>query len=459
MRKIVLTASLCIFIYLGSRGERPNIIYIMTDQQGATAMSNRGNPFLSTPAMDRLAQKGVSFTNAYCAFPLSGPSRAAMFTGRMPSQCGMVDNGKALPDSLRDITLGSIMESGGYHGAYAGKWHLNTNALPSPHAFGFDRIHAHDDRGLAESVVNFLREYKDDKPFFLVASFDNPHNICQYARRQVLPEADIPEPRDVRDCPPLPVNHLEQPYDPDVLQWEKSQNYRLNPTANWNADDWRRYRNAYYRLVEHVDGEIGKIVDEIDRQGLWDNTVVIFTSDHGDGQGAHRWNQKTALWEEVSNVPLIVCAPGNKNNASKTSEALVINGTDLMPSVLDWAGVTVDRELPGMSIRAAVENPSHDLNREFIVTETEFTETAGTKGWMVRTPRYKYVLYEAGLNREALYDMVNDRSEMRNLAVESAYDDIKERHREILGQWFDANPKGVPYNRRRFLPKTPVQQY
>ncbi|MDE6127074.1 MAG: sulfatase-like hydrolase/transferase [Muribaculaceae bacterium] len=451
MKKRVISVALLVPA-LWAAAKTPNVIYIMTDQQSANAMSCAGNPDLRTPAMDRLAARGVRFSNAYCALPLSGPTRAAMFTGLMPSQCGMMENETPLPDSLKNRTLGNLMEEAGYRGAYAGKWHVNTNALPAAKAFGFERLHGHDDRGLAEAVVEFLRGDRGDRPFFLVASFDNPHNVCQYARGQRLPEAEIPEPASVADCPNLPANHLDQPYDPDILRWEREQSYRLYPTKGYTPDDWRRYRNTYFRLVEHVDAEIGKIVDEIDRQNLWDNTVVIFTSDHGDGQGAHQWNQKTALWEETANIPLIVCAPGNARNAGKVSEALVNNAIDLMPSVLDWAGEGKPSWCKGASFRYAVERPEAETAQPFVVTETDFAQTGGTKGWLLRTPRYKYVLYEAGTNREALYDMANDRLEMRNLAIESAYKPVVEEHRRLLSRWFDENPKGLPYSRQRFIP-------
>ncbi len=451
MKKQAVAVGALLALPLSMAAKQPNVIYIMTDQQSANAMSCAGNTDLKTPAMDRLARRGVRFANAYCALPLSGPSRAAMFTGIMPSQCGMLENETPLPDSLQTRTLGNLMEQAGYRGVYAGKWHVNTNALPADKAFGFEKIHGHDDRGLAESVVEFLRSDRGEKPFFLVASFDNPHNICQYARGQRLPEAEIPEPLSVADCPNLPPNHLQQPYDPDVLAWEREQSFRLYPTKGYTPDDWRRYRNSYFRLVEHVDGEIAKIVDELDRQNLWDDTVVIFTSDHGDGQGAHQWNQKTALWEETANIPLIVCLPGNRN-AGMVSEALVNNGIDLMPSVLDWAGVGKPAWCKGASFRPAAENPSAASGHDYVVTETVFAETGGTKGWMLRTPHYKYVLYEAGKNREALYDMANDRLEMRNLAIESAYKPVVEEHRQMLSRWFDENPGGLPYSRQRFIP-------
>lgn len=440
MKKIFLPALLAGLACHGyvRADNRPNIIYIMTDQQSAIALGASGNPDLKTPNMDRLAEKGVRFSNAYCAFPLSGPSRSAMFTGYTPGQAGLRINGTPLPDSLRTSTLGDLVKAAGYETGYAGKWHVNTNSLPAKEAFGFERLHGHGDEGLAEAAVGFLQR-KHDKPFFLVASFDNPHNICQYARWQNLPEATVEEPR-LEECPGLPANFAVAPYDADALAFEKQQSYRLYPTQNFTDDDWRRYRNAYYRLVEHVDGEIGKIVDEIDRQNLWKNTVVIFTSDHGDGMGAHQWNQKTALYEEVAHIPFIVALPGGKN-AGTVLPQLINNGEDLMPSICDWAGAELPPGGQGKSFRQVAEKGDPAASHhEYVVTETLFNQTAGTQGWMVRTPKYKYVLYDAGKNREMLYDLEADPGETRNLAVESRYKAEVERHRGMLRQWMKSRP-------------------
>lgn len=431
--------------------ERPNIIYIMTDQQSATAMSCAGNPDVHTPNMDRLAERGVRFDNAYCALPLSGPSRAAMFTGYTPTEIGMQKNGTHMPDSLRSRTLGTLMEQAGYTTAYAGKWHVHTNSLPGKQAFGFENLHGHNDYGLAESAVDFLRR-KHDKPFFLVASFDNPHNICEYARGQKLPYALIKEPA-LEDCPNLPDNFHVAPYDADVLAYEKSLSYRLYPTQGYTPDDWRRYRNAYFRLVETVDSEIGKIIDELDRQNLWKNTVIIFTSDHGDGAGAHQWNQKTVLYEEVANIPFIVCLPQGKNGG-KVLPQLINNGVDLLPSICDWAGIKTPKGCRGVSFRPVAESGNEQKEHQpYVVTETVFAQTGGTQGWLVRTPRYKYVLYEAGKNREMLYDMKNDRREMRNLAIESKYTDIIKQHRSLLSEWMKKHPAPGKNSPIRFIPQ------
>ena len=430
---------------------RPNIIYIMTDQHSAGAMSCAGNVDVKTPNIDRLAERGVRFENAYCAMPLSGPSRSAMFTGYMPSEVGMTENEKPLPDSLKVTTLGSLVHENGYDCAYAGKWHVNTAALPDVFSFGFRRLHGHNDIGLSEACVEYLR-LKHTDPFFLVASFINPHNICEFARGQNTPHADVPDV-DLEECPNLPPNYAVAPYDATVLAFEKRQQYNLYPTQDYTPDDWRRYRHAYYRLIEAVDAEIGKIIDEVDRQNLWSNTVIIFTSDHGDGCGAHQWNQKTALYEEVANVPLIVCLPKGKN-AGEVLPQLVNSGEDLMPSICDWTGTELPKGRKGMSFRTVVEKgDADDVHRDYVVTETNFNQTAGSLGWMVRTPKYKYILYDKGKYREQLHDMTSDRGEMVNLAVQEEYSDILRRHRAYLREWMQNHPCPDREKHFRLIPR------
>lgn len=414
-------------------GERPNIVYIFTDQQTANAMSCRGNTDVHTPNMDRLAAAGMTFVNAYCTAPLSGPSRAAMFTGHRPDEVGMLVNGAPMPDSLQDVTLGSLVKEAGYDCAYAGKWHLPQLEVPDG-TRGFERIYGHCDDGLAEACARYL-DGRHDRPFFLVASFDNPHNICEYARHQNLPYGNVDEP-DLRDCPGLPANFARNPYDADVITEERRANFNVYPSGDWTPDDWRRYRYTYYRLVEKVDSEIGKILDAIDRNGLWENTVVVFSSDHGDGVGAHGWNQKSALYEEVVNVPLIVTLPGRKH-AGTVMHGLVSNGVDFFATVCDWTGAQRPEGTAGTSMRGLLEDGDpHATVQAYVVTETRF-DGSRTRGWMVRTQRYKYVLYDKGRHREQLFDMERDRGETRNLMMERAYEEVAQQHRDLLARFME----------------------
>lgn len=412
---------------------RPNIIYIFTDQQTARAMSCAGNTDVKTPNMDRLAAAGIVFENAYCTAPLSGPSRAAMFTGHRPDEVDMLVNGAPMPDSLQTRTLGSLVKAAGYDCVYGGKWHLPLLDIPDG-KFGFRQLYRHSDDGLAEACVDYLKQ-KHERPFFLVASFDNPHNICEFARSQNLPYGNVEAP-DLRDCPGLPANFAKNPYDADVIEQERSANYNVYPSTRWTPNDWRQYRYAYYHLVEKVDQEIGKIVDAIDAAGLWENTVVIFSSDHGDGVGAHRWNQKSALYEEVVNVPLIVTLPGRKH-AGKVMPQLISNGVDFFATICDWTGAKRPEGTAGTSFRQLAEEANPQApHQEYVVTETRF-DGSRTRGWMVRTERYKYVLYDKGLNREQLFDMQADRGETRNLMMERAYAEVAQQHRDILARFME----------------------
>lgn len=430
MKRILAMAALTPI--LANAANRPNIIYIMTDQQAAMAMSCMGTTDLHTPNMDRLAAAGMLFTNAYCSSPLSGPSRASMFTGYMSHEVNMPKNNDPMPEDVKKTSLGILMKKSGYECTYAGKWHVHTASIPDQE-FGFHAIHEHNDYGLAEKCVDYLNQ-KHHKPFFLVASFDNPHNVCEFAREQNLPFADLQD-LDTSENPGLPQNFYRNPYDADIIKVEKLANIIAYPTSEYSLDDWRKYRNAYFRLVEHVDAEIGKIVDAIDKNNLWDNTVVIFTSDHGDGMGAHHWNQKSALYEEVVNIPMIVTLPGKKH-AGKVLPQLINNGVDFFATICDWAGITMPKGMCGVSYKRLAEQGNPEApHQQYVVTETLFDKGKGTRGWMLRTARYKYVMYDKGRHREQLFDMENDRGEMRNLAVEKKYQQLLNEHRLLLNEW------------------------
>lgn len=456
-----------------TKAQRPDIVLIMTDQQTALAMSCAGSKYVSTPNLDRLAARGVRFTNAYCTAPVSGPSRASMFTGMYPDEIGMIRNGAALPDSLTGRTLGSLVSAAGYQCAYGGKWHVGPqNTIPDG-VYGFRRIWPHDDNGLGEACAEYLRG-QHSGPFFLVASFDNPHNICEYAREQDLPWGKVEIPQRRRLWPRLPRNFRRKKSEPDVITYEQQSNYSAYPVVRWKRRDWRRYRAMYCALVEKVDAQIGKVIDAID----FDRTVVIFTSDHGDGVGAHHWNQKSALYEEVVNIPLIVCLPGGAH-AGETRSQLVSNGVDIFASICDWAGAAApgcqqddsaadgqkhpaeacqrhpsgDDACPGCgarvpagqghSFRAAAEEDAP--GQDFIVTETTF-DKGTTRGWMLRTADYKYVLYDKGKSREQFFDMRSDRLEKHNLSAKKRCQGSLQAHRDLLDEWMSSH--GVRPTRR-----------
>lgn len=415
--------------------EKPNIVFILTDQQTASAMSCAGNLDIKTPHIDQLANEGIRFTNAYCSSPLSTPSRASIFTGLPSGYTQMLKNGSNIPTEIRPNTLGNLVKNKGYDCAYAGKWHLPTNSIEDDE-WGFRVLNKYGDRGLAESCINFLNE-EHSNPFFMVASFINPHNICQFARGQVLPDAEIIA-SPLAKCPKLPVNFAIALFEPEVIRIEQQANPALYPTVHFSENDWRQYRDAYYRLVEQIDAEIGKLISTLEKNNQIENTIIFFSSDHGDGVGAHHWNQKSVLYEEVVNIPFIVRLP-KAQNRGQVKNQIINNGTDFFATVCDYSDAKLSKNCQGKSLRTILESKeSKGEIHQYIVSET-FFDRGITHGWMVRTPDFKYVVYDRGALREQLFDMKSDRGEMVNLAMKKENDEQLKRYRHILEKWKKTN--------------------
>ena len=299
---------------------------------------------------------------------------------------------------------------------------------------GFRRISKMDDAALADACDAALREYDGSKPLFLVASLLNPHEICEYGRNETLQYGEL-APFSTDECPNLPANFMPSTYAAEALTLEHASSPRCHDTYTYTQDDWRRYLYAYYRLVERVDREVGRIVGVLKARGLYDDSAIIFLSDHGDGVAAHGWNQKWNLQEEVVNVPLIVKAPeGAGLRGVRNDEALSNVGLDLYATVCDYAGVAPDPgRYRGRSLRPVAEGRQTTLHDEVFV-ET-LLPGPGMRGWCVVGPRYKYVLYQWGRNREALYDLQDDPGEMVNLAVDRRYEAELNRLRRAMYDW------------------------
>lgn len=441
--------------------DRPNILYVFTDQQCAGAMSCAGNADLRTPAMDSLARSGVRFDLAYCTYPLCSPSRASMFTGMMPHEVGINGNEQPIAESFRPRELAHVLSRAGYECAYGGKWHVPEISIPEGH--GFRSICRFSDWELTDSCIEFIRQ-PHERPFFLVASYDNPHNICEWSRQQTLPWGPIEDvPTEL--CPNLPANYALPAYEPEAIQAERMPRPRsIFRGASLTDDDWRHYLHAYYRMVEKVDVEIGRVLDALRQTGLMEQTLVIFSSDHGDGLAAHRWNQKSVLYEESVRVPFILSWEGRVRAGLVDRQHLVSNGLDLYPTICDYAGVEPPGGLPGLSLRPLAEGRQDTGWRDHLVVETLFGPEIGglgTCGRMVRTARYKYVMYSWGKHREQLIDLEADPGEMVNLAVEARHSDVLAEHRELLANWIERSDDRFSAHQAHpdALPRVPGQEY
>ena len=421
--------------------KQPNIVLILTDQHNARALSFSGNKDVSTPNLDKLANTGIYFENTYVTFPLCTPSRSSMFTGKMPHSIGVNSNkdgdNKIISNEKQNV-LGTVLSDAGYDCAYGGKWHAHEASMSAGN--GFEFIAPMGDIGLAEKSIEYIKSKKDsEKPFFLVVSYDNPHNICEWARNEPLPYGNV-LPTSIDKTPELPTNFKKSNTFPEVLQLEQDANKKVYPTKNYSDNDWRNYLYAYYRLVEKVDFEIGKIINEIDNAGIRENTLILFTSDHGDGNAAHGWNQKTILFQESVKVPFIANFKGRIKKSNKPNPTLISNGLDLYPTICSYAGVT-KTELPGKNLQPIFEKKSKKLDREFVVVETKFEgkQALGTTGRAVISTKYKYILYNWGKNREQLYDLEKDPYEMNNLAGSKNTTKELDIFRERLYNWCKTN--------------------
>ncbi|WP_140487206.1 sulfatase [Flavobacterium sp. GSA192] len=417
--------------------EKPNIILIMTDQHQAEALSVAGNADVKTPNLDRLARSGMRFEKTYVTFPLCTPSRSSIFTGKMPHNLGVNSNevgDNIIKLSEKELMLAKALQLAGYDCAYGGKWHAHESSMVAGN--GFDMIAPMGDIGLAEKSIDYLKAKKESKkPFFLTVSFDNPHNICEWARNEPLPYGNILSVP-LHETPQLPKNYQQGNSFPEVLKMEQDANKKVYPTANYTEEDWRQYRYTYYKLIEKVDLEIGKILDAIYKLNLRENTLILFTSDHGDGNASHRWNQKTALIEESVKVPFIASYKG-KIKTNQVNTTLISNGLDLYPTICEYAGVEVPRQLSGKSLKTVFEISNSTLDRDFIVVETKFEgkNAFGSSGRAVVGKRFKYVLYSWGKNREQLFDLENDPLEMNNLTDSKSHSKILDQYREYLLDW------------------------
>ncbi len=434
-----------------AKAKRPNILFITTDQQFADALScTMGRDYIQTPNIDSLAAGGMLFKKAYCANPLCVPNRTSIFSGRYPHEHGKQINSTKAIDAKEFPNIGMVLRESGYVTGYFGKWHLPYPfKKTTPEKSGYDQRFDALDYKIAAPTIKFINNNKN-KPFFVVFSLMNPHNICQYGRSQPLPDGDIGKVPPARMCPPAPANLEKAKNQSDALEavWQarlrakdKKRNIRkFAPLEKWDADDWRKYRWAYYRMVELADKEVGKILAALKKLSLENNTVIIFTSDHGDGIGAHRWAQKNMFYDETARIPLIISQKG-KTKPGK-SDFLVNNGLDIMPTICDYAGAKVPEKCQGMSLRNIAEGNTPRKKRKYVACSTRFVQDfhadgkpINLEGRMIRTRDYKYYIFDHGKQPEMLIDMKNDPGEMENLVGNPDYKKVLDEHREIFAEY------------------------
>ncbi|HUT30524.1 MAG TPA: sulfatase-like hydrolase/transferase [Sedimentisphaerales bacterium] len=446
------------------RGEsRPNILFIMTDQQHAGMMSCTTNKWLKTPAMDQLAASGIRFERAYACNPVCVPNRFSLQTGLMPSAIGMGQNGDseraAVTDAMVQQSLGSLFRQAGYETVYGGKVHLPAR-MNDVDKLGYRNLTGDSRQGLADACAKFIKG-KHARPFLLFASFINPHDICYMAindfRRAngkaavgnidsrtceaVLESARASGDIDAfvaENCPALPTNHAVPEAEPECItdKYVNARPFRAYIRQKWTENQWRLHRWAYCRLTEMVDKEIDIVLDALREAELEDKTLIVFTSDHGDMDAAHKMEHKSVLYEESVRVPFITSYRGVIPGGVVDNEHLVSNGLDLLPTLCDYAGIKVPKGLRGLSLRPLAEGKEAAAWRDYVVSESQ-------NGRMLQTGRFKYCVYDSGRDREQLMDLKSDPGEMKNLAERGEFKDALDKHRQLLHKWVKNNNDSI----------------
>lgn len=408
---------------------QPNILIILTDQQHIDTVAAGGCRHVVTPAMDDLLQHGVSFTQSYSTNPVCSPARSSIFTGRMTTETGVVVNGKHLRKDIPNLGQW-FSETSAYETIYAGKWHL-----PSTHQLeieGFRVIHTGigghgilGDASTSRACEGFLRNRAKDKPFLMVASFLQPHDICEWLRLNTYDPPKLPYDGLTQELPPFPKNFNYDRHEPAYLS--KSRLTRDPFVKGWDHLQWQYYLWSYYRHIEQVDAEIGRLLQALKEEDYHKNTVILFTSDHGEGLGHHQMVRKSSPYDEASRVPLIVSFPGQiQENVINTTD--LVSGVDIVPTACDFAGIKSPKHMRGISLKPLLEGNAA-TKRDFVVTELP-----GNRARMLRTNDYKYVTY-AGDAVDMLFHMKSDPGETRNLAPDPAYATILSDLKKALIAW------------------------
>jgi len=239
------------------------------------------------------------------------------------------------------------------------------------------------------------------------------------------------------ELPGLPGNFQFDENEPQSTKKRRSGNEPFK--GNWDQEHWRYYRWSYYRHIEHLDAEIGRILSALEDRGYINDTLIVMTSDHGEGMGHHQMVRKSSFYDEAARVPLLLSWPGHIVE-DKTDEVHLASGLDVMPTLCDYAGIKSPASMRGVSLRPILEG-GDSAPRDCVVSEGN-TNT----GRMLRTQGFKYIKYVDD-PVEQLFDMINDPGETRNLAANSRYAAAMSEHRKLLAGHearLDA-PRDIPH--------------
>jgi arylsulfatase A-like enzyme len=422
------------------RAGRPNFVFVLVDDMRWDDFRAAGHPFIETPNIDRLAREGARFVNAFATTPLCSPSRACFLTGQYAHTNGIVDNtarpSHALPIFPRDL------QAAGYRTGFFGKWHMGNDDSPRP---GFTRWVAMPGQGEAIDpllnvdgkreriqgyVTDVLTDYVEQfvnssagQPFLVYLAHKAIHpNVVQRDDGKVVPVPGQPggfiaaerhRGRYVDRKMPRRANAFKPPLGKPALLRQIDHLPPLGPETATTDGEIR----GRLEMLLAVDESLGRIVTTLDRLGALDNTVVVFTSDHGYFYGEHGLNEERRLaYEEAIRIPLIVRFPSRVPPGSMPRDLVL--SIDLAPTLLTLAGVAPSARTQGRSLVPILEHSAGDWRSSFLIeyfSDTVFPRVRNMGYVAVRTNRYKYIQYRELTGMDELYDLEADPFEEHNL--------------------------------------------
>jgi arylsulfatase A-like enzyme len=472
---------------LTQSGRRPNILFLMTDQHRFDCLGANGNVLIRTPNLDRLAARSANFQNAFVQAPVCVPSRVSFFTGRYPhSHRNRVNYTPADP---REVFLQRVLQDAGYQTGSVGKLHLHPPTKEHARSTGFDRVflddgvsktdpysdyvkwrEAHDPQArlpynqtapatpggnpfrgairyrytptawTGDRTLELLKEFAaDPRPFFLYASFFKPHSphTVPEPYHAMFDNVEIPLPRrvtlDYIRTLPLPV---------------QKQILRGRPQYDMDRARLQWIYRSYYGAVAMADYEIGRILDTLEQSGKADNTIIVFSTDHGDQLLEHGLEGKNVFFEHSVHIPLLVAYPGHVR-PGKVQE--LVETVDVVPTLLEWAGIAAPKGVQGRSLAPLLAGLAYEARSavfaENIIPEVitsgqlkfEYAPGEGVGGIrhpdakMARTQRWKFNYYPGGDGE--LYDLAEDPGEWRNLYHDAAHRAVRDEMRQRILDW------------------------
>ncbi len=461
----LLTCILILPIIVLAQNKKPNIIFILTDDQRWDALGFAGNSIIHTPEMDALAQSGTFFKNAFSTTPICAASRASILTGMHERTHGYTFQKPKLKQPYADIIYPKLFKENGYHVGFFGKLGV---IIDGPDQYFnesdfYDRGNNKDRRGyfykkLGKDTVHltrysgqqaqeFIKNAPSEKPFCLSISFSAPHGHDPSIEQYYWQEKSDTLYKNISI--PLPVLGNEKYFKKLPIEVQNGFN---RVRWKWRFDTPEKYQQmvkGYYRMITEIDHEIGQIRKQLQAKGIADNTIIIVMGDNGYFLGDRQLADKWLMYDASIRIPLIIYDP--RNTKPSQIDAMVLN-IDIAQTMLDIAGINAPKNYQGKSLVPFLKNGNIGSDRKSILVEHLWTLTDIPSSEGIRTEQWKYFRYRLIKAPEELYDLKNDPLEKNNLAGNTKYANILTKLRK------QCDATAIKYQSEKLCPDDPFIQ-